>query len=73
MAIEVAQGGGVNLVRPNRDWLLSVRKGKVKYDEILRLIEEKRGEMDAAFDKCNLPDSVSEDFVHNILLEIRCK
>lgn len=71
MAIEVAEGKGVNLVRPNREWLLSVRKGMVRYDEIISLIEEKKQRMDEAFAKSDLPEDVDADMVHNILLQIR--
>lgn len=71
MAIEVARGEGVNLVRPNREWLLSVRRGEASYDEIIELIEKKRVEMDDAFDKSLLPDKVDEQFIHNLILEIR--
>lgn len=71
MAIEVAEGKGMNLVRPNREWLLSIRKGAVKYDEIIDLIEEKRDAMDSAFEKSNLPEDISHEFIHNLILEIR--
>ena len=71
MAIEVAEGKGVNLVRPNREWLLSVRKGQVKYDEIMNLIEEKKAKMDEMFDICDLPDDVDQNMVHDIILQIR--
>ena len=71
MAIEVAITGEVNLVRPDREWLLSVRKGLVSYDEIMELIEDKRAKMDEAFDKSQLPNEVDQDLVHKILLEIR--
>jgi uncharacterized protein len=71
MAIEVAEGKGVNLVRPDREWLLSVRKGVVSYSEILALIEEKKNRMDKAFETCSLPESLDEDFINNIILEIR--
>jgi len=71
MAIEIAEIGDVNLVRPNREWLLSVRKGVVSYDEIMNLIEEKRSKMDKAFDKSNLPESVDPGMVHDIILQIR--
>lgn len=71
MAIEVAEGRGVNLVRPNRDWLLSVRKGKISYDKIMKLVEEKRFKMDEAFKNCSLPDNVDIDFAHQIILKIR--
>lgn len=71
MAIEVANGEGVNLVRPNRDWLLSVRRGEVPYDKIIKLIEEKKLRMDEAFDKSSLPEKVDIDMAHEILLAIR--
>lgn len=71
MAIEVARGEGVNLVRPNREWLLSVRRGEANYDEIIKLIEKKKTIMDDAFEKSTLPDRVDEGFIHEIILEIR--
>lgn len=71
MAIEIAEGKGVKLVRPDREWLLSVRKGLVKYDDIISLIEDKKNRMDEAFSKSNLPDKVDDDMIHNIILQIR--
>jgi len=71
MAIEVAQGKGVNLVRPNREWLLSVRRGEVDYDEIISLIEQKREEMDSAFAVSTLPTHVNDKFVYDLILKIR--
>jgi len=71
MAIEVAQGKGVNLVRPNREWLLSVRRGEVDYDEIISLIEQKRKEMDEAFAISPLPSHVNDKFVYDLILKIR--
>jgi uncharacterized protein len=73
MAIEIAQGKGVNLIRPDREWLLSVRKGLVKYDDIMNLIEEKKEKMDEAFKNCDLPDDVDLDMVHDIIIQIRNK
>lgn len=71
MAIEIAKGEGVNLVRPNREWLLTVRKGLVKYDDIMSLIEVKKRIMDKAFEDSSLPDRVDPDLVHDIILQIR--
>jgi uncharacterized protein len=71
MAIEVGEGKGVNLVRPNREWLLSVRRGEISYDEIMKLIDEKKNKLDNVFESCNLPDEVDEDMVHDIILQIR--
>ncbi len=71
MAIEIAEGKGINLIRPNRDWLLSIRKGLVSYNEIMKLIETKKEKMDELFDKCNLPDQVDRSLSHEIILKIR--
>jgi len=71
MAIEVAQGRGVNLVRPDREWLLSVRRGEASYDEIIKLIEEKREQMDGAFEVSTLPSHVDEKFIFTLLNEMR--
>lgn len=71
MAIEVAEGKGVNLVRDNREWLLSVRRGEADYDTIIALIEEKRERMDNAFAESKLPSHVNEKFVYNLLNEMR--
>lgn len=71
MAIEVAEGKGVNLVRPNREWLLSVRRGEASYDEIIELIEQKKIQMDEAFGKSILPAKVDEKFIHDLILEMR--
>lgn len=71
MAIEVAQKKEVNLVRPNREWLLSVRRGEVEYDDIINLIEEKKQQMDQVFEESDLPEKVDERMVHHIILQIR--
>lgn len=67
MAIEIAETGDVNLVRPNREWLLSVRRGEVPYDTIMCLIDEKNAKMNEAFDKCSLPNDVDVSLVDEIL------
>lgn len=71
MAIEIAEGKGVNLVRPNREWLLSVRKGQVSYEEIMDLINKKKEQMDLAFDNSDLPDCVDNNLAHDVILQIR--
>lgn len=71
MAIEIAEGKGVNLVRPDRDWLLSIRKGVIPYDTIISLIEEKKNKMDEAFCNSSLPEEIDYDLVQEILIKIR--
>jgi uncharacterized protein len=73
MAIEMAEGKGVILKRPNREWLLSVKKGKLTYDEIMKIINEKKDKLDEVYKNSILPDKVDEKLVRNIILEIRKK
>jgi len=63
--------GWQDLVRHNRDYLLSVRKGQVKYDEIMDLIEKKKELMDKIFENSDLPEEVDSDMVQDIILTIR--
>ena len=71
MAIEIGNGEGVNILRPDRDWLLSIRRGEVTYDYLINLIEEKNQLLNDVFDNCNLPSEVSDDLIHDIILQIR--
>ena len=71
MAIEVAKGEGMNLERPNREYLLSVRRGEASYDEIMAEIEEKKILMDEAFDNSKLPEKLDRKFVSEIILKTR--
>ena len=73
IAIEVAETGNVNLIRPNREWLLSVRRGEAEYDDIIALINDKKEKMDKAFDDSNLPEEPDKDMAHDIIIEIRNK
>jgi hypothetical protein len=50
---------------------LSVRRGEESYDYIIGLIEEKEREMNEAFDNSDLPSSVSMEFAHDIIMQIR--
>ena len=71
MAIETAKTGDVILRRPNRDFLLSIRRGEASYDDIIALIKEREVEMVEAFEQSSLPDKIDQQFVHNIIMQIR--
>lgn len=71
VAIEVGQGKGVIVRRPNRDFLLSVKKGKLSYDKIMDMIEDKQKLLDEVYDKTSLPETVSFEFANEIILKIR--
>ena len=71
VAIEVGKGMGVVVKRPNRDFLLSVKKGQLTYDAIMQMIEDKKAELERVYQECTLPDAVSSEFANEIILKIR--
>ena len=73
MAIEIAQEKRVNVHRPNREFLLSIKNGEFEYDELLELANQKQGEMEFAFEKSNLPESPNIDLINELLVRFRDK
>lgn len=71
MAIEIGSGQGVNVRRPNREELLSIRRGEYNYDELINDAERKLNTLNDVYNKSNLPDDVSADFIDNLLIRIR--
>jgi hypothetical protein len=73
MSLEILEGKGINVRRPNREELLSIRRGEKDYDEIVNEAESKMELMDRLFKESKLPSSVPSNLSHNILLNIRKK
>lgn len=71
MAKEIALGKGINVRRPNADYLISIRQGKVNLEELLKHAENEILEIDKLFEESNLPDKVDMDFVNDLLIKIR--
>lgn len=71
MAIEIGEGKGIQVRRPNREHLLSIRRGEIGYDRLISEAEEKIKRMEEAFEKSSLPESVDPKFVDQLLLRIR--
>lgn len=71
MAIETAKTGDVVLVRPNRDFLLSIRRGEADYDNVISMIKDKEAELNDAFDVSDLPNDVDVKLAHDVIMEIR--
>ena len=71
MAIEIGEGKGVIVRRPNREQLLSIRKGECEYDELIMDAEKKIKLMDEVYDKSSLPMGVDRKFADDILVKIR--
>ena len=71
MGKEIAEGKGLNVRRPEKDYLISIRKGAVNLEELLTQAETLKNSMYKSFDESNLPDNVDREFFMKLLIEIR--
>lgn len=56
MAIEIGKEKKVYVKRPNRDFLLDIKSGKFEYDELLKMADLKKEEMELVFENSDLPN-----------------
>ena len=73
MAMEIGQGKGIIVRRPNADELLAIRRGEVDLTSLLEDAEKKIKELDSIFENSSLPETIDQELVHSILVEIRKK
>lgn len=71
MAEEIVKEGTIHVVRPDAEHLLSIRRGEIDLQTIIEECEIKLKSLDELYAKSNLPDEVSTDFCHNLLIKIR--
>jgi uncharacterized protein len=71
MAIEIGKEKKVNVKRPNRDFLLEIKAGKFEYEELLKMAEEKKKEMELAFEISNLPDIPDKELINELTFKLR--
>lgn len=71
MSIEIAQGKGIVVRRPNAKELLDIRKGKVDLDTLINVAEEKIEKMDELFANSNLPNKVEHKFIEKLTKKLR--
>lgn len=71
MCVEIAQGQGISVRRPNREQLLAIRRGDYDYDLLLTEAEEKIANLDSLFAASNLPADVSDEYLNELLIRIR--
>ena len=71
MAIEIGEGKGINVRRHNKEYLLSIRKGEVEYDNIVKEAEKKIEKMKLIYESSNLPNSIPKGLLNDLLLNIR--
>ncbi|MCG8580983.1 MAG: nucleotidyltransferase domain-containing protein [Bacteroidales bacterium] len=73
MAIEIGQEGKVNVLRPNREFLLAIKAGKFEYDELLKMADLKQAEMELAFENSSLPDKPDLELINKLTYRLRDK
>lgn len=71
MAAEIAQEKRVIVKRPNREFLLKIRKGDFEYDELLKRAEAKIAEIEQLYAQSDLPEKPNIDKINQLLVEIR--
>ena len=71
MAEEILKTGTINVRRPNREWLLKIRKGDFDYAQLMANAETKVTEIDAAFDVSLLPKEPNFEVIEQALVRIR--
>jgi hypothetical protein len=71
MAREIAEGKGINVRRNDAEYLISIRRGEIDLQTLIDEVEKEIVEIDELFANSNLPDSVDQKFVNNLLIKIR--
>lgn len=71
MAKEIGEGKGIIVKRPNAEFLLDIRHGKVDLNSILKLADDGIKNIDEIFDNSTLPDKVDHEMVNELLILIR--
>jgi predicted nucleotidyltransferase len=71
MATEIAEGKGIQVRRKDKDYLLSIRRGEVDLNTLIKTADESIENMDSLFDNSNLPNSVDMNLINNLTIKVR--
>jgi len=71
MGKEIAEGKGVIVKRPDAEYLISVRKGKVDLNTLIEKAEKLKIEIDNAFDEASLPAKIDKEYFFKLVKQIR--
>jgi len=70
-ALEIATTGHLQVRRPDRDFLLQIRRGEFEYDELVNKAEILVTQVEAAFAVSSLPEEPNRAAVEEVLIQIR--
>jgi hypothetical protein len=71
IAKEIATEKTLNVRRPNSEYLINIRLGKVDLNTIIANAEKDIIELPELYENSGLPESVSDDLIRDILLKMR--
>ncbi|TCD12639.1 nucleotidyltransferase [Pedobacter frigidisoli] len=71
VALEIVRDGKLNVKRKNRDELLSIKRGELDYDEVLKMAEELMLKIEQESAESKLPEKPDAQLIESILVEMR--
>lgn len=72
MGKELALGQGFNVERTyDKDFLLSIKRHEIEYDDIIAMANKEKHEMDEAIKTCLLPDFPDYDKINQLTIDAR--
>jgi len=73
MAYEIGNESKINVKRKNREFLLEIKSGKFEDDDLLKLLEQRKTEMEEAFEKSILPEFPDRNYINQLTFQLRQK
>lgn len=71
MATEILKTGKINVKRPNREELLSIRKGEWSYEDLMSKAASKMKEVEKAYEISELQERPDEVAIEQLLIQLR--
>lgn len=71
MASEIATTGKVTVQRPDREFLLRIRRGEFSYEDLMAMAGQKLGIIEQEFARSDLPEEPDRQALEQVLVEIR--
>ena len=71
VAEEILSTGTLNVKRPNRDELLSIKAGHFQYDELLTMAHSLMDRIESAYDQSPLPELPDSQKIEAVLVQMR--
>jgi predicted nucleotidyltransferase len=70
MGVEIMRGEGVQVKRPDREELLSIRNGGLSYETLVAMAQEYERQLDELYQTSSLPHAPDAEKVNRLMLDI---